>query len=42
MAKDKRRAKSIRMTEDVRERYDALVAEEGIDQSELIDRMIEA
>ena len=30
------------MTEDVRERYDALVAEEGIDQSELIDRMIEA
>ena len=42
MAKDKRRAKSIRMTEDVRKRYDELVAEEGIDQSELIDRMIEA
>ena len=32
MAKDKRRAKSIRMTEDVRKRYDELVAAEGIDQ----------
>ena len=41
-AKDKRRAKSIRMTEDVRKRYDELVAEEGMDQSELIDKMIDA
>ena len=42
MAKTKSRAKSIRMTDDVRERYDRLVASEGIEQSELINGMIDA